>query len=330
MEPENDIAVASRTERLLHLISEIRNDPRRDLASILKQFNISRSQFYKDRTALAQIGFAFEYKKGLGFRILEDRLSPVLGLSLSESLIVMFALKHLCVTGDGHLAATALSAARKLAGGLPEPFFSETQRAFDRVVWCNGYGCSPETVKILEKAVADGRRLKIFYESPASGKNGWREIDPKRLYFVGRALYLHGKSHGDTHDYKVFRVSRIKKVRETGISLSADTVSDGFYENLGNAFSAFIGPNPQEVTLRFSGEAAQYAKEVLWHPSQRIEEKGDGVIHFTVSVAEPREVLWWSFQYGSNSEVLSPTWLRDEAKKAVSEMAGMYKHSSNE
>lgn len=128
----------------------------------------------------------------------------------------------------------------------------------------------------------------------------------------------------------MFRVSRIKKVQETGISLPADTLADGFYENLGNAFSAFIGPNSQEVTLRFSGEAAQYAKEVLWHPSQRIEEKGDGVIHFTVSVAEPREVLWWSFQYGANSEVLYPTWLRDEAKKAVSEMVEMYAKNSQE
>ena len=74
----------SRTLRLLRLIQAIRNTPAQRLKTLLKTFQISRSQFYKDRAALEQLGFAFTYRKDTGFSITEDRLTPIPGFSLSE------------------------------------------------------------------------------------------------------------------------------------------------------------------------------------------------------------------------------------------------------
>ena len=112
----------ARIQRLLWLIQEIRNDPHQEFSALLRRAGISKSQFYKDRTTLAKFGFVFEYRKGRGFRITEDRLSPVFHLTLSDRLLMMFALRHLCSSGDGHLVAKALEVGRKLAGGLEEPF----------------------------------------------------------------------------------------------------------------------------------------------------------------------------------------------------------------
>jgi hypothetical protein len=45
---------------------------------------------------------------------------------------MMFALRHLCSSGDGHLVAKALEVGRKLAGGLQEPFRTQIMETFGR------------------------------------------------------------------------------------------------------------------------------------------------------------------------------------------------------
>lgn len=62
--------------RLLHIIQELRNTPAQSLEQLLRTLGISRSQFYKDREALAALGFRFDYRKCSGFQIVEDRLTP--------------------------------------------------------------------------------------------------------------------------------------------------------------------------------------------------------------------------------------------------------------
>jgi ACT domain-containing protein len=47
----------ARIQRLLWLIQEIRNDPHQEFNALLRRAGISRSQFYKDRTTLAEFGF---------------------------------------------------------------------------------------------------------------------------------------------------------------------------------------------------------------------------------------------------------------------------------
>src|SRR6056297_1583204 len=107
----------SRFSRLLWLIREIRNDPNQELKSILERANISRSQFYKDKDELAKLGFILEYKTNQGFQIIEDRISPLIDLTLSDRVLLMFALCNLYSCGDGHLVARALEIGKKLAGG---------------------------------------------------------------------------------------------------------------------------------------------------------------------------------------------------------------------
>lgn len=117
--------------RLLHIMREIRSFPAQSLETVLKNFGISRSQFYKDKDALAALGFCFEYRKGSGFRITEDRLTPLQLLSLSGPVILLFALEYLSTSTDGLLAAKAIEVGRKLACGLESPFREQLLRCFD-------------------------------------------------------------------------------------------------------------------------------------------------------------------------------------------------------
>ncbi len=287
-----------RVGRLLWIIQEIRNDPRQSVQSLIRRAGVSRSQFYKDRRELQALGFAFEYKTGKGFQITEDRLTEGMDLTLSDRLLLMFALRGLYASGDGHLVARALEVGRKLANGLDEPFRTQILDEFDRVVIQYSYGCRPHVLEALEKAIAERRRVRVIYDSRRSGTADWREIDPLRLFFLRRALYLYARCPNHDPLHRTFRVSRIQTVHPTAIIFPLSAFNDDFYAELANAFECFMSKTAHEITLRFTGPSATYVSETLWHPSQRITKDGDDAILFTVRVAEPKEVEWWGRQFG--------------------------------
>ncbi|MDL2259508.1 WYL domain-containing protein [Deltaproteobacteria bacterium OttesenSCG-928-K17] len=268
---------------------------------------IGKSQFYKDKDALEEIGFKFEYSKARGFTILEDRLAPLTDLSLSDRIILMFALEHLNACGEGHLAAGALAVARKLAGGLDSPFREQLQESFDEEITSKSFGVQPDIWARMQTAVAEGRHLDILYQSAQNDwKTKWRRIFPRRLYFSQRSLYLYARDLDQIPaEWKVFRLSRIKEVKPTGICQQwRPDEDDGFKERQRNAFMSFLGEANQVVKIRFTGTAAKYVAEQRWHASQRLEPDGTGGLILTVSVAEPQEVIRWARQFGDGVEIM--------------------------
>ncbi len=299
-------AEGTRTLRLLKIMQELRSNPRQSLEVVLKTFGISRSQFYKDRDALSEIGFKFSYQSGAGFSILEDRMTPISDFTLSDRVTLLFALEQLSSCGDGLIAAKAIEVGRKLVGGLESPFKEQLLGLFDSEVTQKAYGIKPEVYSTVIQAVAEGRRIQILYMRSGEWTQRWREVDPKRIYMRQRALYLYARTVDETPmAWKSFRLSRISEIKQTGICVTPNTLEDdGFQEQQKNAFDAFLGARTQTVKIRFKGEAVPYIREGHWHDSQKIQVNGDGSVTLTVSVAEPDEVVRWSRQFGDNAEVI--------------------------
>lgn len=288
---------SSRIVRLIWLIQEIRNNPRQEVEAFISRAGISRSQFYKDRATLKELGFLFEYKKGTGFHVVEDRLAPAQDLTLSDRLILMFSLGHLSAHGEGYLAAKAVHVARKLASGLDEPFRTQVAEAFNQQVINKSYGCDPLVFDCIQEAVSKGKRVQILYHSSRDWKSSWRVIDPLRLYFLQRYLYVYGRDSDESVKFKTYRMSRIKEVRETGVYFDPNIDDGGFYGRLKNAFGYYIGNETQAVTIRFQGEVIPFIVDTEWHFSQKIKWENDSSILFTVEVSEPQEVVWWAKQF---------------------------------
>lgn len=300
------IAEDGRALRLLRLIQTIRNCPEQSLENILKGFGISRSQFYKDKAALAVLGIVFTYRKGAGFQITEDRLLPLTDLSLSDRIVLLFALEELSASGDGLLAAKAIEIGRKLASGLEQPFRSQLLMCFDTEVTQRAYGVKPEIFAALSDAVSARRRLRMLYRRSAGWTERWRVVDPRHLYMRQRTLYLYARTvDDDPPAWKVFRLSRILAIQPTGTTFAANPDDDaGFLARQANAFGAFIGDDPHSITIRFTGEAIPFIKERLWHKSQQLETQADGSLLFIVTVAEPMEVIRWARQFGENATII--------------------------
>ncbi len=309
-----------RIERLLQIVIEIKTSPKQKLDQLWEKLGVSRSQFYKDKETLAELGFVFEYsRRQKQFIITQDAYLPVANLTLSERLSLIMAFRQLSAAGDYVLTYDGFNAAKKLAAELPSPL---RDSFFEDIVLRKGFGCAQEVLEKLQKAIRTKQRVKILYLAPDQHEPADIELEPFQIFFKRRALYVEGFAwHAKA--IRMFRLNRIKTVQLTPLGFTVRNDYD-FGKRHKNAFSVFPGETVEHVVIRFSKKIRPYIEESLWHHSQVIKPQNDGSILFEVYVAAPREVLWWVLGWGAEAEILKPDWLREEARKTVCKMCRNY------
>jgi len=305
----------------MKIIQEVKTEPRQTVPQMIQMLGISRSQYYKDKDILKNMGFDFTYSRSeKRFILIRDYYPPIEGLSLSERLSLIMAFRQLSATGEYLLTFDGLNAAKKLAAELPEPL---RDSLFDDIVLKEGFGCNQEIMERLQHAVTNRQRVILTYQRPGHDEPELHELEPYHIFFRRRALYAEGYSWTEKM-ICMYRLNRITKVEYTPYGFKEIRDNYNFGTRHRNAFSAFPGDTTEHVKIRFNRRIGEYIRETLWHHSQKITPAGDGGILFEVDVAYPREVMWWAFQWGAGAEVLEPLWLREEAKETIRKMSGNY------
>lgn len=186
-----------------------------------------------------------------------------------------------------------------------------------------GFRTESHILDRLQEAISDNRQVALTYRRPEQESPSMEIMDPYTLFFRRRAIYVEGYSWSES-GIRVYRLSRISEVRfrSKGFAVRSDY---DFGKRYRNAFSAFPGDTTRHVVVRFDARTRPYITETTWHHSQKITPLPDGGIRFEVDVAEPREVMWWSFFWGAGAEILSPEWLREAAREEVARMADNYR-----
>jgi len=309
-----------RVERLIQIAAEIKNVPYQTVRSLLEKMGISRSQFYKDRQALADMGFEFEYSRPKNrFVIIKDAYLPVGDLTFSERLSLIMAFRHLAATGEQILSYEGFNAAKKIALELPRQI---RESLFEDVVLKEGFGSDRDIMKKVQNAIEENRRVILSYQRPEEDEPGSHEADLYHLYFRRRALYAEGHSLTE-NGIRAYRLSRISKLEFTPCIFTVRSDYD-FGRRHRNAFSAYAGDTTEHVVIRFRGKARTFVQESMWHHSQMTQIQEDDSLVFEVDVAYPREVMWWSLRWGADAEILKPEWLREEAQKTIRNMGKVY------
>ena len=313
---------AGRLQRLLAMISEIKNNPRQEPKALYRALGISSSMFSKDRQVLAGLGFAFCYDRGKHqYVITHDKFLPVPNLSTSEMLALIMAVRQLSSTGDYTLTYEAIEAVRKVLSNTPAEIRTFLQASLDDVVLKEGFGCNSAILDDLWRACQEHQRLIIVHDR-GDGPQRW-EIDPYQILFKRRALYLDAYVVPE-RQVKMFRINRITSVSLLGVQVPEPLMPYNFRERHRHSFSVFVGEQVQRVRIRFAAEVRQYITETRWHSSQQIEDLPDGRFIFQVEVWEPREVGWWALQWGASAEVLEPESLRREMAETARRMVEVY------
>ena len=111
--------------------------------------------------------------------------------------------------------------------------------------------------------------------------------------------------------------------------MRAVTLTDHPYQMpLGFDLEAFVQDSltvmrgrPIEVELRFDKATAAWAKDRIWHPSQKLTPLKNNGMTMRLNVADSRELIGWILSFGGGVQVIKPEPLqkavKDEARKLL-------------
>ena len=261
------------------------------------------------------------HERGRYWLLQPDRL-PGLKLTLQQARALLVATRlFLRYSDEGDPDASG--ALEALASVMPEPVRAQIQsaaRSMDRRSFDPAFARNMTTVT---EAWAHRRVLRMSYRSAGKQRLGEVILHP---YFIepsaaGYATYVIGysESHDSMRTFKVERIVSAEKLpREFTLPPDFDV------ERLLSSAWGIIWGEGEQVRLRFAADVAWRVKESKWHPSQSLEELGDGGVILTMSVASMMELGRWVRSWGDKVEVLSPASLREELREESVRLARLY------
>ena len=149
-----------------------------------------------------------------------------------------------------------------------------------------------------------------------------RVVDPYSLLPYLRSWYLVGYCHL-RGEVRMFKVDRIESLARTGERFE---LPEGFdvATYLGETWGLLRGEagEPEEVVVEFAAEASPWVRDEQWHPSQRVEDLGDGRVRLHFRAGITAELRRWVLGFGRQARVVRPAhlaeWVLEEAR-AVAE-----------
>jgi predicted DNA-binding transcriptional regulator YafY len=314
-----------RTTRLIKLICEIKSNPWQTPEQLWRSLGISRSQFFEDKKALAQAGFVFDYdRKRKRYVIKKDMYLPVSDLTAIEVLSLVMAVRQISAAGDHTLAFDAVKAIKKIIANSEKRVRELLEYALEDDVLKNRFKVDSRIIEELWQAQERWIRLEIRYDDFSHGRERAIQLDPYVLYFKGRALYLDAFVP-EEKKVLMFRVSRIRQIlsRIGNFSMREDY---NFRERHRHSFRVISSDNPpQLVRVKFGPNAARFIDETYHHESQKKLHFTDGSLVLSLTVSDPREVMWYLVSpWGEEAEILEPQWLREEALRLARNILARY------
>jgi proteasome accessory factor C len=311
-----------RLPRLLALVPYLQARPGISVADAAADFNVSEEQLRKDLTLLWMCGLpghgpgdlidlSFE---GEAVSVVFDAgMSRPLRLTAEEALALVVALRTLAETpglADTDAVQRALAKVERAAGGAVDDSTVAVQ--LDH---------TERLLPQLQRAIDDGRALRLRYYSASRDETSERTVDPLRLFEADRRHYLEAWCR-QAEGMRVFRLDRIEDVTVLAEPASVPEgvqprdLSEGVYHPASEHLL---------VDLRL-GPA--YAWVADYYVAEDVTEEGpadSGALRVSLRVADPGWVRALVLGSAGQVEVLSPEWLaeglRSEAARALAAYA---------
>jgi predicted DNA-binding transcriptional regulator YafY len=171
----------------------------------------------------------------------------------------------------------------------------------------------------LARAITKHRTVEMRYYTASRDKTTRRKVDPYHIWYAAGALYLIGYCHLRSN-VRMFAIDRIVTLTVTTLPCQMP-LGFNVEEYVKNALTVMIGGPQIEVELRFDRKTSAWAKNRIWHPSQKATVDQDGCLTLTIQIADTPELVGWILSFGPGVRVLRPATLRQQVKATAMEIA---------
>ncbi|MCI2237426.1 YafY family transcriptional regulator [Paenibacillus sp. TRM 82003] len=303
------MSTSARTLQLLSLLQSHRLVAGAELAARLE---VSLRTLRRDVDRLRELGYPVQAHRGGagGYRLLPGASLPPLVLDDDEAVALVVGLQ---AAADSAVAGTAEASVRALAkvtAVLPARLRRRTDALGEASVpvrWGEQVaGVDPGVLTALAQACRARERVG-FEHTGASGTPARRCADPHRLVRTDPHWYL--LAHDvDRHDWRVFRLDRVRDVRPTGRAFAPREVPGGDAAEF--VRRRFSGASPHhEVHALVDAPAAAVRRAVgRWG---RVEEIGLDRCELRVATGSLDWAAFALLRTGASFEVLDPPELRE-------------------
>jgi predicted DNA-binding transcriptional regulator YafY len=247
---------------------------------------------------------------------------PALQFSATELMALIFTRALVRPLEGTPIKESIDSALRKVSAALPaaaEEFVANLQGWFSAGIGPHKvYREHREKIDQLARAITKKRTVEMRYYSAARDQATRRKVDPYHIWYAAGALYLIAYCHV-RRDVRLFAVDRILALTITNLPCQMP-LGFNVEEYVRDALAVMRGGEQIEVELRFDRKTSAWARDRIWHPSQKAALGKDGDLTLELQVADTPELLGWILSFGTGVRILRPASLRSRLRSIAAEL----------
>lgn len=307
-----------RLYRLLAITILLLNREQMNASELAEYFEVSVRTIYRDLETINQAGIPITSYQGShgGFGILENYKIDKYLLTPEEILSVITALKGVSKTFNDQ---RIFSVMEKMKGLMPKAekqrFPAHDQMIFDFTPWGNhNQRKEREKIDLIRCALEEMQVISFEYIN-RQGRLLERRVEPLSLIFKGYSWYCYSYCRLK-EDYRLFKLSRMKNLHLEEERFPPRDITQLVWES----------PDDQaemiDLVLRFHPQARGRVEDCF--DFEQIEKTDDGFLLVRVSFPEDEWVYGFILSYGSDVEVIEPTYLRKIIQKKAEKISEIY------
>ncbi|MEU1945089.1 WYL domain-containing protein [Streptomyces sp. NPDC020125] len=309
------------TRRMLSLVTYLRERPGARVADVARAFGISEDELIADLDVLPLCGTSFRGGDLLdidtdGERIWwhnPDDVAEPLRLAADEATALLVAARAVATLPglrEGDREAL-LRATAKLEAAAGEVAGASSRLS---VIFESEGGVFAD----VDRAISERRRLWLRYYSPARDEITEREVDPIRLFAVGRTYMEAWCRLSEAR--RTFRLDRVVEIKLLDEGSDPPPIE---LRDLSDLSSALVqtGAEDPEVVVEV-GPGGRWVAE--YYPHDSAEELPDGGLRITLRAPDPGSLRRLALRLGRDGRIVSPQGLADSARDAARQALAAY------
>lgn len=293
--------------RLFRIVYYLLDKGQTTAAELAEKFEVSVRTIYRDIDALSGAGVPVYAETGRngGIRLMNDFILEKAVLSEEEKQEIILALQSIN-TAQNHNGSQTL---QKLSAMFQ--LSSENWLEVDFSRW-GQEGADNGKFELLKSAIIRSRNIQINYAN-SYGDSGERIVQPYKLVYKAKAWYLIAFCT-KKKDWRIFKLNRI---------LDIEILNESFQHRNVPKPTGASEEEYNRITLRFPKEIAYRVYDEF--DKTHIQPQANGDLIVSAKMPEDGWLTGFLLSFGTQVEILSPTYLKEVIARQAKLMYEKYK-----